>query len=105
MRPLRIDLNNSGLLLVWRTYQKKKTNNCRVTKAESNSRNRQNVLFRNMFNMHNSKYIQFIIIIYCHFELIRETRCNEGKQVGLDNGMCSVKSQPGKNQVDFMVRI
>lgn len=34
----------------------------------------------------------------------REIRCNEGKEVGLHNGVCSEKPYEAKNQVDFMVR-
>jgi len=40
--------------------------------------------------------------VLLHF---REIRCNEGKQIGLENGICNDKSQLGKNQIDFMVRI
>lgn len=31
-------------------------------------------------------------------------RCNEGKEVGLENGMCKDNTQLRKNQIDFMVR-
>jgi hypothetical protein len=31
-------------------------------------------------------------------------RCNEGKQMALENKTCNEKTQKGKNQVDSMVR-
>lgn len=39
----------------------------------------------------------------CCLQSLREIRCNEGKQVGLENGVCNEKTQIGKNQVDFMI--
>ncbi|XP_003243058.1 fibulin-1 [Acyrthosiphon pisum] len=39
----------------------------------------------------------------CCLQSLREIRCNEGKQVGLENGICNEKPQMGRNQVDFMM--
>ncbi|VVC44156.1 EGF-type aspartate/asparagine hydroxylation site,EGF-like calcium-binding domain,EGF-like calcium- [Cinara cedri] len=55
----------------------------------------------NVATEHNS--ICLTTVGACCLRSLRETRCNEGKQVGLNNGICNVKGQPGKNQVDFMM--
>lgn len=59
--------------------------------------------------MISSQFIKNLKTNFVKFNYVllnyRELRCNEGKQVGLENGICEGKGQSEKNQVDFMVSV